>query len=228
MKKQLFTLLLTLLPMVASAHDIEVPNAQGKTIYYVWTNNRTELAVSYQGSMSYTYKDEYTGDIVIPESVEYNGSTYSVTSIGYGAFYGCPSLTSIFIPNSVTSIGDDTFKGCTGLTSTTIPNSVTSIGGQAFEGCSGLTSITIPSSVTNIVSSAFWDTGWYNAQPDGLLYLDNCFVGIKGNKPSGAVTIKDGTRIIAGNAFFLCTGLTSITIPNSVTSIGNSAFSGCI
>jgi hypothetical protein len=78
--------------------------------------------------------------------------------------------------------------------------------------------------VTNIGGYAFERTGWYNAQPDGLLYLDNCLVGIKGNKPSGAATIEEGTRIIAGNAFYKCTGLTSVAIPNSVTSIGDYAF----
>ena len=79
----------------------------------------------------------------------------NVTCIGYSAFDGCTSLTSITIPNSVTSIGGDAFYGCSGLTSITIPNSVTSIGSSAFYGCSGLTSITIPNSVTSIRSGTF-------------------------------------------------------------------------
>ena len=81
----------------------------------------------------------------------------SVTSIGYGAFYGCTDLTSITIPNSVTSIGTRAFYKCTGLTSITIPNGVTSIGDWAFWDCTGLTSITIPNSVTSIGDSAFFD-----------------------------------------------------------------------
>ena len=78
---------------------------------------------------------QYSGDIVIPNSVSYKNIEYSVTSIGYDAFSGCSGLTSVTIPNSVTSIGDYAFSGCIGLTSVTIPNSVTSIGGSAFSCC---------------------------------------------------------------------------------------------
>ena len=79
--------------------------------------------------------NKYSGDIVIPESITYNNSKYSVTSIGNNAFWGCSGLTSVTIPNSVTSIGDKAFYYCKGLTSVTIPNSVTSIGKSAFYGC---------------------------------------------------------------------------------------------
>ena len=103
-----------------------------------------------------TYGDnEYSGDIVIPESITYNGSKYSVTSIGELAFIYCSGLTSIAIPNSITSIGESAFEGCSILTSVTIPNSVTSIGDYAFYNCSSLTSVTIPNSVTSIGGSAF-------------------------------------------------------------------------
>ena len=77
----------------------------------------------------------YSGDIVIPESITYKNSNYSVTSIGNYAFWGCSSLTSVTIPNSVTSIGNGAFNGCSGLTSVTIPNSVTSIGDDVFRDC---------------------------------------------------------------------------------------------
>ena len=80
-------------------------------------------------------RGKYSGDIVIPESITYNNSKYSVTSIGNNAFWGCSGLTSVTIPNSVTSIGDKAFYYCRGLTSVTIPNSVTSIGKSAFSFC---------------------------------------------------------------------------------------------
>ena len=99
---------------------------------------------------------DYQGDVIIPEEVVYQLTTYTVTSIGYDAFAWCSNLTSIEIPGSVTSIGDEAFSGCSGLASIVFPGSVTSIGIKAFYYCSGLTSIEIPESVTSIGNSAFY------------------------------------------------------------------------
>ena len=128
MKKQLLLFAMILLPLVASAHDIEVQNADGVTIYYNYINNGTELEVTFRGSNYYSYSNEYQGNVVIPEEVTYMNRTRKVTSIGDYAFRDCSGLTSVTIPNSVTSIGNYAFSGCSGLTSVTIPNSVTSIG----------------------------------------------------------------------------------------------------
>ena len=156
MKKQLLLFAMILLPLVASAHDIEVKNADGVTIYYNYFNNGTELEVTFRGSSYNDYSNEYQGNVAIPEEVTYMNRTRKVTSIGNYAFYYCSKLTSVTIPNSVTSIGGWAFEGCSSLTSITIPNSVTSIEESAFSGCSGLTSITIPNSVEYIGSYAFY------------------------------------------------------------------------
>jgi len=99
----------------------------------------------------------YSGSITIPSTVSNGSNTYSVTSIGSGAFQGCSNLTSVTIPTSVTSIGNNAFQGCSNLTSVTIPTSVTSIGNNAFQGCSGLTgTLTIPDTVTSIGNNTFY------------------------------------------------------------------------
>ena len=170
---------------------------------------------------------EYSGSVVIPETIVHNNVTCSVTSIGNEAFLGCKGLTSITIPNSVTSIGNWAFAYSSGLTSLTIPNSVTTIGDFAFEGCSGLTSITIPNSVTSIGFQAFSGCSGLTS-----VTIPNSVTSIGGYAFSGcsgltSITIPNSVISIGDAAFRNCSGLTSITIPNSVTSIGNWAFYNC-
>ncbi|MGN0236372.1 MAG: leucine-rich repeat domain-containing protein [Paludibacteraceae bacterium] len=161
----------------------------------------------------------------MPTTVTYNAITFSVTRIGRSAFVDCSSLTSITIPNSVTSIGDKAFHYCTSLTSITIPDGVTSIGNSAFCGCSSLTSITIPNSVRSIGDNAF---SYCSSLPvvDNLRYADTYLVEAA-DKSLSTYTIKAGTKWIGDRAFDGCFALTSITIPNGVTSIGVNAFYGC-
>ena len=97
---------------------------------------------------------KYSGSVIIPASVTFNGRTLNVTSIGQMAFYKCQGVESVSIPISVTRIESSAFEGC-GLKSVNILKGVTTIGNFAFEYCSGLTSVTIPNSVTSISYDAF-------------------------------------------------------------------------
>ncbi|MEE0923689.1 MAG: leucine-rich repeat domain-containing protein [Paludibacteraceae bacterium] len=199
--KKLFSLFLALFASVIAIHA----STKVDGIWYLFSPDGT-AHVTYRGSDWYDYDNEYSGSVTIPETVTYNGATYSVVSIGSGAFYGCSSLKSVTIGNNVISIGEGAFWDCTSLTSVTIGSSVMGIGLDAFR-----------------------NTGIYNDESNwenGVLYIGNCLIAAK-TDISGAYTIKDNTCLIADGAFYLCKSLTSITIPNSVTSIGYYAFYAC-
>ena len=209
MKKVFLSTLLLALPMLASAYDIAVKNADGVTIYYNYVNNGTGLEVTFK--FNYGGTDEintcFSGDVNIPEEVTYMSRTRKVTSIGDYAFLNCKGLTSVTIPNSVISIEKQAFYDCSGLTSVTIPNSVTTIGNNAFAGCSGLTSVTIPNSVTTIGNNAFAGCSGLNSikvESENTIYdsRDNC----------NAIIDTKFNTLIAGSM--------NTTIPNSVTTIG--------
>ena len=238
----LFTMLMSMVGLNAYAHDIAVLNADGKTIYYNFINNHTELAVTYKGTNSSSYSKEYTGNVVIPMSVTSGGKTYSVTSIGGGAFYECPGLTSVTIPNSVTSIGSWAFSGCSGLKKVIAPD-IAAWCGIKFDDVwanplyyahhlysddnTEITALVIPEGVTSIGRAAF--SGWSVLPsvtiPNSVTSIGNsAFESCSGLT---SITIPNSVTSIGDFAFRDCSGLTSITIPNSVTSIGDWAFWGC-
>ena len=147
----------------------------------------------------------YSGNVVIPEFVTYEGREYCVKIIGSGAFDGCNIITSVIIPNSVTTIEY-----------------------VAFRNCSNLSDINIGTNVTRVSLNAFSGTAWYDNLPDGMVYVGKVAYKYKGEMPEGThFSIKEGTLSISEQAFALCSGLASVTIPEGITTIEELAFGGC-
>ncbi len=244
--KRLFAIILLSVLFCASAfaYDFSAVCESGQTLYYNITSNVEPYTVEVTFEIDGTewnyvfYSDFLTGDLVIPESVTNNDTTYSVTSIGNYAFYNCWELTSVSIPNSVTSIGHYAFYYCGSITSLTIPNSVSSIGEYAFFGWQNISSITIPSSVTSIGSFAF---NGYNRNLESIIVESgnstydsrndcNAIIETSTNKLIRGCKnsfIPNTISIIDDFAFSACFDLDSIIIPNSVTRIGKNAFEDC-
>ena len=219
------------------------------------TNSESEGETYTSGDFKYEIRERYNYDTEqyyeIAVITDYNGTDESVsvpsqlggcnvTDIGDGAFSDCTSLTSITIPDGVTSIGKSAFYGCTSLTSITIPNGVTSIGPSAFFYCTSLVSITIPNGVTSIGESAFdgctslasitvADNNQSYCDVDGVLFNKDKteLVQYPAGKTSASYSIPNSVTEIGDGAFSYCTSLVSITIPNGVTSIDDSTFYGC-
>lgn len=150
------------------------------------------------------YNSEFKKNVDVPRNIEIDNTTYTVTSIGEGAFYYCDTLTQITLPNTIINIKKRAFYECAGLTNINIPNSVTSIGEQTFESCTSLESITLPNTITSISTGTF-------------SYCDK----LKN------ITLPNSIKSIGEQVFSNCRSLTSVKLPNSIESIGERAFSGC-
>ena len=219
MKKLLLLFILNILPLAACAESAIINGIN----YVLYPESKTASVAYWRVTGSIL--SVYSGDMVIPEEIEYNGDTYTVTGIYDDAFNRAYDLTSISLPKTILSIGRCAFAECKSLTSITIPESVTTIADFAFSDCTGLTSVTIPSSVTNLGKQTFRRctnlTSVTLHCPTVSLYAFRDSPFIK------ELILGDEVKTIDVWAFIGCTGLTSLTIPSGVKYIRDCAFANC-
>ena len=170
-------------------------------IYYNITSANT-AEVTYKGNSYDEYNNEYSGTVIIPETINYNGATYTVTAIGDKTFIGCNDLTLVIIGNNVSSIGEYAFYGCSNLTNITWPSSALTIKNQAFM-CSGVRNVTIRANM-QLGYAVFYECASLTS-----------------------VTIEEGVTVIPEWTFGYCNGITQINLPNTVEKIENYALYNC-
>jgi len=160
-------------------------------------------------------------DLVIPEGV---------TALAHNAFGSYKKLSSVTFPDSMLTIGESAFRDCTSLLKVNFSENITTIGDSAFYGCTKLNEITLPENIKHIGAAAFKNTAYYNDAANwdnGFLYIGSNLINANAQKVSSACILFSGTRLIASNAFYNCTSIESIAMPDSVEYINDSAFYGC-
>ncbi len=228
MRKVFIFIMLCLSTSIYAQHRHSDKSVEG--IFYNFSDEGAEVTYSHSGF-------RYTGNIVIPGTVDYGGATYPVIRIGDHAFRNCNELTSVSIPNSVKEIGNRAFYGCSDLASFFIPASVSYMRGNALDSCASLVSIEVENGnenfssengvlfnkdKTTLIRFPQKKTGMY-VIPEGVTNFNTAFYGCC----LSSIVIPNSVKFIVNKAFEHCINLTSVTIPASVTSIGNNAFYGC-
>ena len=238
MKKSILLVLVVMTSLVSNAYDAKIDG-----IYYNFYGDEAEVTFqeyhmwTKEDIVHYTASSDYTGAVVIPTSVDYDGKTYSVTAIGDSAFYACYNVTSVTMPKGLTRIGEYAFHDCLQLTGISFPEGLLSIGKYAFGRCQMLKDIVIPRSVTSIGDFIFYWCENINSikVEEGNTVYDsrndcNAIIETAANrliKGCNNTVIPEDITSICAYAFEQCQRFTSVTIPKGVTTIEEGTFYFC-
>lgn len=181
--------------------------------------------VSYYLSYNPANGDYYKGDVVIPETFDYEGTTYTVTSVAQRAFYYCTDMTSIQLPATVHTIYSNVFFGCTNLKRANIPEGVTNLSTSLFTNCTSLEEVELPSTLTTIGSAVFSKCASLRHinLPDGITDIGICAFMDAGLEE---IVLPARLRTIANKAFMYCINLKTLSFPDQLYSIGEQCFEG--
>ena len=226
-----------------------VPDEHGVDILYVVTDadNKT---VKVGDSTNPAINVETSGDITIPELVEYEGQTFAVTAIGANAFSGCAAIQKVQIDAKITAMGNNAFLSCKALSAINFPETLTSIGKAAFKECESLATVDFPASLTTIGNEAFSYSGLTSVViPEGMTSMNyavfaDCYfmttvvlpgtlksVGqqaFRHNLRLTSLTISEGVTSLGKHAFYNCQSLKEVTLPSTLTSCNTNVFYYCV
>lgn len=182
---------------------------------------KVEIPETVTELISYCFMDcSSLKEVIIPDTVTeiYTG----------GLFENCTSLERVELPYSVSVIAENMFRNCSSLKQVVTHRAIETISSGAFYNCESFENFPVSENTSISGASAVYNTKWYNAQPDGVLYYADSVVGFKGEMPENTrLTFKEGTKNISGSAFENCTGLVAVEIPGSIVNIFTKAFYGC-
>ena len=223
MKKFLFALIMIAFPIFVNAYDVKIDG-----ICYNLHPSTLEADVTYNiVSDDGAWYSDYSGDVVIPSTVNSDGNTYTVSYVTDNAFARCSDLKSVVLPNTIKKMGLYVFEDCTNLTSVTLPNDIEELGNLLFAGCISLPSVTIPGSVKKIGPSAFSECNSMKTItiPPSVIEIDDwafCY-----GEGLTEITIPSTVKRLGKGVFLDCRNLKKVELPTSIDELESEMFEGC-